>query len=145
MLFWAQFPYPFEDSWHVRIGTSSDSNSSDEVFFCFHNVFIHQLLHVSFFFFFPFCLTASGLPLVYPLPLVFPISSHPFHLFNPLPSFPCYIFYFIHIRFPRSASPSSSFMCLQWKKFRHVRSGDLGSQATGPPRPTNRFPKVALR
>ena len=38
--------YPFEDSWHVRNGTSSDGNSSDEVFFCFHNGFIHQLLHV---------------------------------------------------------------------------------------------------
>ena len=36
----------FEDSWHVRNGTSSDGNSSDEVFFWFHNSFIHQLLHV---------------------------------------------------------------------------------------------------
>ena len=33
---------PFEDSWHI----SSDGNSSGDAFFCFHNGFIHQLLHV---------------------------------------------------------------------------------------------------
>ena len=39
---------PFEDSWYVRNGTSSDGNSSDEVF-CFHNGFIHRVTwpHVS--------------------------------------------------------------------------------------------------
>ena len=40
---------PFEDSWYVRNVTSSDGNSSDEVFFCFYNGFIHQVTwpHVS--------------------------------------------------------------------------------------------------
>ena len=43
--------YPFEDSWHVRNGTSSNGNSRDEVFFYFHNGFIHQVtwLHMSVF------------------------------------------------------------------------------------------------
>ena len=36
----------FEDSWHVHNDTSSDSNSSYEVSFCFHKGFIHQLLYV---------------------------------------------------------------------------------------------------
>ena len=35
-----------EDSWHVRNGTSSDGNSSHEVFLCFHYGFIYQLIHV---------------------------------------------------------------------------------------------------
>ena len=35
-----------DDSWHVRNGTSSDGNSSHEVFLCFHYGFIHQLIHV---------------------------------------------------------------------------------------------------
>ena len=30
----------------AMVGTSSDGNSSDEVFFCFHNGFIHLMLHV---------------------------------------------------------------------------------------------------
>ncbi|KAJ4428074.1 hypothetical protein ANN_24088 [Periplaneta americana] len=64
------------NTWHDRNGISSDSNSSDEVFLCFHNGFIHQLLHMP----------------------------------------------------PEEET-------------RHVRSGDLGGQATGPPRPIHRFPK----
>ena len=43
------FSCPFEDSRHVRNGTSSDGNSSDEIFVCFHNGVIHQVTwpHVS--------------------------------------------------------------------------------------------------
>ena len=37
---------PFDYSWHIHNGTSSDSNSSDEVLICFLNGFIYQLLHV---------------------------------------------------------------------------------------------------
>ena len=43
-----------------------------------------------------------------------------------------------------TVSYTSCFMCPQ-KKSRHVRSGDLGGQATGPPRPFHRFLKVAFR
>ena len=44
-----------------------------------------------------------------------------------------------------TVSYTSCFMCPQRKKSRHVRSCDLGSQATGPPRPIHRIPKVAFR
>ena len=44
-----------------------------------------------------------------------------------------------------SVSYTSCFMCIQRKKSRHVRSGNLGGQPTGLPRPNHRFPKVALR
>ena len=50
---------------------------------------------------------------LYQLPPVFHISSHPLSLSTPLPSFPCYIFYFSHIHFPQSASPSCSFCSCQ--------------------------------
>ena len=43
-----------------------------------------------------------------------------------------------------TVSYTSYFMCPQRKKSRHVRSGDLGGQAKGLPRPIHRFPKVAL-
>ena len=36
-------------------------------------------------------------------------------------------------------------MCPQRKKSIHMRSGDVGGQDTGPPRPIHRFPMVALR
>ena len=44
-----------------------------------------------------------------------------------------------------TVSYTTCFMCPQRKESRHVRSGDQGGQATGPPRPIHRFPKVDLR
>ena len=44
-----------------------------------------------------------------------------------------------------TVSHISCFMCPQKRKSRHVRSGDLGGQATRPPRPIHRLQKVALR